>query len=354
MKNNGLKILLHRTIAYLLLSASLLGLGPMSARAESEEAKSTVQAVTKSTTATLTKVDSGFAEDKWRLILNCPSTFHRMTYTDQETGLYVHYNLYLPEDYSRDQTYPLVIFLGDEDSVGTNPELPLVQGRGGIVWTAPEWQEKYPAIVAVPLYREVIVDHALYTRTDYVELTKNFVKALCSEYAVDKYRVYGTGQGVGCEALMVLAAENQELFTACMFVSGRWNASKLEGLERQRFVFFSAEEDRKVRTFAEKLMDMFSADGYAYAHAVWDGTWTPDQRSAAGLTLTTSTTGHYFVSWKRGTVVPDVDIIKKAASRPAENTMAIHLASFELPYTCVAMMEWLFQQSSKLDVNTTR
>ena len=64
MKNNGLKILLHRTIAYLLLSASLLGLGPMSARAESEEAKSTVQAVTKSTTATLTKVDSGFAEDK--------------------------------------------------------------------------------------------------------------------------------------------------------------------------------------------------------------------------------------------------------------------------------------------------
>ena len=186
------------------------------------------------------------------------------------------------------------------------------------------------------------------------ELTKNFVKALCSEYAVDKYRVYGTGQGVGCEALMVLAAENQKLFTACMFVSGRWNASKLEGLERQRFVFFSAEEDRKVRTFAEKLMDMFSADGYAYAHAVWDGTWTPDQRSAAGLTLTTSTTGHYFVSWKRGTVVPDVDIIKKAASRPAENTMAIHLASFELPYTCVAMMEWLFQQSSKLDVNTTR
>ena len=39
----------------------------------------------------LTAVDDSFADDKWELILNQPALFHRMTYTDRETGLYVHY-----------------------------------------------------------------------------------------------------------------------------------------------------------------------------------------------------------------------------------------------------------------------
>ena len=210
----------------------------------------------------LTAVDDSFTEDKWKLILNQPALFHRMTYTDRETGLYIHYNIFLPEKYDRAAAYPLVLFLPDVTSTGTDPDRPLVQGIGGLVWTAPEWQEKFPAIVVVPLYREAILDHVYgYTTTGYVELTKNFVDFLRSEYPVDSSRIYGTGQGMGCEALMSIAAEDPDLFTACMYVSGQWDVNRLEALKDQKFIFFTAEDDRGAYRCAQRLMERFAEKG---------------------------------------------------------------------------------------------
>ena len=149
-----------------------------------------------------------------------------------------------------------MLFLPDVTSTGTNPELPLVQGIGGLVWTAKEWQEQFPAIVVVPLYREAILDHVYgYTTTGYVALTKNFVGFLCNEYAVDSSRIYGTGQGMGCEALMSIASEDPGFFTACMFVSGQWDVNRLEALKDQKFICFAAEDDRGAYRCAQRLMD---------------------------------------------------------------------------------------------------
>ena len=336
-------------IAAMLLFACLCGIGATGALAESVSGAEIIDGEEKpKQTTALTKVDAGFADDKWSLILTVPALFHQLTFRDEDTGLYVHYKIYLPEKYDPEGNYPLVLFLADETSTGTNPDLPLTQGLGGLVWAAPAWQEQYPAIVAVPLYREKILDHELYTTTNYVRLTKNYVNYLCEEYAVDRTRIYGTGQGMGCETLMVLAAKNPDLFTACMFVSGSWDAARLRGLEKQKFILFSAERDRAVQKSANELMDQLNEDGVGYAHTVWDGNWTPEERSRAGITLTTSSTGHYFVSWKRGTVRADTETEKRAEKLNTENA-AIHLASYDKAYTCVAVMEWLFSLQKETD-----
>ena len=293
----------------------------------------------------LTAVDDSFADDKWKLILNQPSLFHRMTYTDKETGLYIHYSIFLPEKYDKAAAYPLVLFLPDVTSTGTDPELPLVQGIGGLVWTAKEWQEQFPAIVVVPLYREAILDHVYgYTTTGYVALTKNFVSSLCSKYAVDSSRIYGTGQGMGCEALMSIAAEDPNLFTACMFVSGQWDVNRLETLKDQKFIFFTAEDDRGAYRFAQRLMERFAAQGVGYAYSIWNGDWEPHDRTLSGIKLTISETGHYFVFWRTGTIVADNEEQKQAAGLTMVNP-AVHVASFNAAYRCVAVMEWLFSQA---------
>ena len=293
----------------------------------------------------LTAVDDSFADDKWKLILNQPALFHRMTYTDRETGLYIHYNIFLPEKYDKASAYPLVLFLPDVTSVGTDPDRPLVQGIGGLVWTAKEWQEQFPAIVVVPLYREAILDHVYgYTTTGYVELTRNFVDFLRGEYAVDSSRIYGTGQGMGCEALMSIAAEDPDLFTACMFVSGQWDVNRLEALKDQKFIFFTAEDDRGAYRCAQKLMERFAEKGIGYAYSVWNGDWEPYDRTISGIKLTVSDTGHYFVFWRTGTIEPDNDETKQAAGLTMVNP-AVHVASFNAAYRCVAVMEWLFSQA---------
>ena len=311
----------------------------------SEQAETETGEQSESKKTSLTAVDDSFADDKWELILNQPALFHRMTYTDRETGLYIHYNIFLPEKYDKAAAYPLVLFLPDLTSTGTDPNLPLVQGIGGLVWTAKAWQEQFPAIVVVPLYREAILDHVYgYTTTGYVELTRNFVDFLRRDYAVDSSRIYGTGQGMGCEALMSIAAEDPDLFTACMFVSGQWDVNRLESLKDQKFIFFTAEDDRGAYRFAQRLMERFAEKGVGYAYSIWNGDWEPYDRTLSGIKLTVSDTGHYFVFWRSGTIVADSDEAKQAAGLTMVNP-AVHVASFNAAYRCVAVMEWLFSQA---------
>ena len=333
----------------LTVSGGIAGTGAFAedaaAEASGEQAEAVAEAGGETKKTSLTKVDDSFADDKWELILNQPALFHRMTYTDRETGLYIHYNIFLPEKYDKAAAYPLVLFLPDVTSTGEDPDLPLVQGIGGLVWTAKAWQEQFPAIVVVPLYREAILDHVYgYTTTGYVELTRNFVDFLRRDYAVDSSRIYGTGQGMGCEALMSIAAEDPDLFTACMFVSGQWDVNRLESLKDQKFIFFTAEDDRGAYRFAQRLMDRFAEKGVGYAYSIWNGDWEPYDRTLSGIKLTVSDTGHYFVFWRSGTIVADSDEVKQAAGLTMVNP-AVHVASFNAAYRCVAVMEWLFSQA---------
>ena len=342
----GMRAIREKTgkkLTALFLSLLMLpGLLPIKAVAEEKAQKEEIQKVRG---AVLTEVDDSFAEDKWRLIFNYPQFFHRLTYQDEKTGLYLHYSLYFPEKYNPEEAYPLVIFIADESTTGNDLELPVAQGRGAVVWAAEEWQKIFPCIVAVPVYRERILDNTLYTTTSYVSLTGNWVKSLCAEYPIDETRIYGTGQGMGCEILMVLASRNPKLFAASMFVSGQWDAKRLRGLEKQKFILFAAEEDTPVRKFSNDLMAIFDTDGVGYAHTEWDGTWTPSQLSTAGVTLTTSSTGHYFVAWKRGTIIPDSDLMHRLGTNGTRRD-AIHRASFDEAYRCVAIMEWMFAQTT--------
>ncbi|MBP3263465.1 alpha/beta hydrolase-fold protein [Pseudobutyrivibrio sp.] len=358
------------------------------------------------TTATGT-VDNSFAEDTDALVENYVDLFDQVEYTDEETGLTVTYNIYLPEGYDESEEYPMVVFIADSSCAGDDATKSLSQGRGALVWASDEWQAANPSIVLVPTYPETILDDQNgYSTTEYVELTKRLIDDVSEQYAVDTDRIYGTGQSMGCMTTLILASEYPDLYAACMFVDGQWDVSTLAALEDQTFIYFAAEDDKNAYNGMQEVMEMFDSDGVQYTYAQWDGTWTPDELSEATAELLAGGTNAYFVSWKTGTIeassntffagpngssengdMPALDSDSENASKPddaeiaedgekpeppadgempedgekpeggkgngqggmngGDNSMMqsvqYHMASFNYAYRCVAVMEWLFE-----------
>ena len=344
------------------------------------------------TTSTVT-VDNSFAEDTDALVEAYADVFEQVEYTDDETGLTVTYNIYLPEDYDASEEYPMVVFIADSSCAGDDATKSLTQGRGALVWASDEWQAANPSIVLVPTYPETILDDQNgYSTTEYVELTKRLIDDVSEEYAVDTDRIYGTGQSMGCMTTLILASEYPDLYAACMFVDGQWDVSTLSSLEDQTFIYFAAEDDQNAYNGMQEVMEMFDEDGVDYTYDQWDGTWTPDELSEATAELLAGGTKAYFVSWASGTIEAgsqtsfagpnsssddserpalDADNEKPEMSEDAKSqedgekpeggkgkgqdgmnaggddsmmqSVQYHMASFDYAYRCVAVMEWLFE-----------
>ena len=369
----------------LAVSMSLtFGMGACSAKAPTDEqAAETTTAEDAGTTAgtdsndpaiqATTSVANTIAEDEETLVSTIPERFTQETYTDDETGLSITYNLFLPASYDENGSYPLVVFIADSSCTGDDATRSLTQGRGALVWATDEWQAAHPSIVVVPTYPETILDdHDGYTTTPYVELTKRFIDHMSANYAVDQSRVFGTGQSMGCMTTLILASQYPDLYAGCMFVDGQWDTTTLAGLENQTFVYFAAEDDTSAWTGSQELMQLFDTNGTTYGYMQWQGNWTPNELSQAAAELFTSDSGHYFVSWATGTI--DVSnagpmmgggqmgeggpqgqapeggpqgIAGEGGEGGAGSMMggaAYHMASFDYAYRCVAVMEWLFNQ----------
>ena len=351
----------------------------VSVQEQTETADTASTSESTDTTSAIGTVANTLAEDEDTLIATYADKFEQKTYSDSESGLSITYNVYLPEGYDASASYPMVVFIGDSSCAGNDATVSLTQGRGGLVWATEEWQSVYPTIVAVPTYPETILDdHGSYTTTEYVELTKRYIDYMSSEYAVDTNRIYGTGQSMGCMTTLILASEYPDLYAACMFVDGQWDISTLTGLENQTFVYFAAEDDTNAWNGAQEVMAMFDTDSVSYKYAQWDGTWSVDELSAAAQELFTADENQYFISWATGTIEPKSGGMGGSGAPSGDfggsggsgnsggfggpggngdssgmsggpsggtDSSSYHMASFDYAYNCVAVMEWLFQQS---------
>lgn len=57
--------------------------------------------------------------------------FRQLVYSDAETGKELHYNLFTPKNMEVGRVYPLVLFMADASTPGTDVTRPLTQGYGG-------------------------------------------------------------------------------------------------------------------------------------------------------------------------------------------------------------------------------
>jgi len=272
------------------------------------------------------------------MITEVADKFTQGSYEDDETGLTVPYNIYLPAGYDASQSYPLVVFIGDATTVGTDMEYPLTQGWGGLVWATADWQKDNPCIVIVPVYPETVIDdnNGNENISDYVDLTARLITEVSSEYAVDTDRIYGTGQSMGAMTTMYLAANYPALYTAVLIVDGQWDVSALKGLEQQKVIYIAAGGDDKASEGQQNVKTMLDADSVSYSEVTdLDAQADRDTLNKEVQAMLDKNSKINFITWTAGTVMQGV----------SSNISSEHMASFDYAYKLSSVRDWIFAQS---------
>ena len=255
-------------------------------------------------------------------------------YTDEETGLTLEYNVFLPEGYDGSESYPMVVFIPDSSVVGAGAQAVLTQGWGALIWATEAEQAKHPCIVIAPVFTEVILDdHNGFVTTDWVNLVPRMVESLAEKYNADTDRIYATGQSMGCMTMLITASGNPDLFAAELFVDGQWDITELKGLESQTFFYIAAGGDQKAVGGQDDVISMLDADNVAYSYSDgWDAQASAEELTALVESELAEGNAINLVRWETGTVLNGSGGME-------------HMASFDYAYKLEAVRDWLFQQS---------
>ncbi len=122
-------------------------------------------------------------------------------------GRALEYLLFLPARYGEapEGRWPLILFLHGAGERGS--ELAMVR-KHGIARIAEEQAETFPFVAVSPQCP------AEKRWTDYVDVLLAIVEQACTDYTVDRHRVYLTGMSMGGQGTWVLGAAAPERFAA--------------------------------------------------------------------------------------------------------------------------------------------
>lgn len=138
--------------------------------------------------------------------------------TDAETGKSLQYNLFVPKNYDRTRSYPMVLFMHDAGTVSSNPLITLTQGLGAVVWASPTEQAKHESFVLAPQFTGE--DEGSDGNTTYLKTIKGLIDSVRGKYSIDTGRLYTTGQSGGAMTSSALDFNYPDLFAASFLVAG--------------------------------------------------------------------------------------------------------------------------------------
>jgi predicted peptidase len=257
-------------------------------------------------------------------------------YNFTEDSKVLSYNLFIPENYTKDEKYPLVMFISDKSLVGKEVTAPITETVGGPIWATDTVQKKHPCFVLVPQYNEGVVD-GTWSKSEYLNITLKLIAKLEEDYSIDKNRIYGTGQSMGAMTTLYLLANHQDLFAAGLIADGHWLLEQLYGLVNATFTFFAAEGDPNPFNTQNEVKEYFNNNSYPY------GSLELINARENAEVLNKETDAMYqkgnkqnFISFAKGTVV-----------NPGSEGKGEHMASFKYAYRLERVRDWIFEQEKK-------
>ena len=92
---------------------------------------------------------------------------------------FLQYNIFIPENFTENKRYPLVIFLGDETTIGKETNISLFKSVGGPIWATNIIQKKHKCFILVPQYNEKIInEYSRYPKEKIINVTMNLIHQL--------------------------------------------------------------------------------------------------------------------------------------------------------------------------------
>ncbi|MFJ2893058.1 alpha/beta hydrolase-fold protein [Streptomyces sp. NPDC087305] len=260
--------------------------------------------------------------------------FQQFTYKDPKTGRSLAYNLYVPKDYDRTKSYPLVLFMHDASLITTTVRATLVQGLGAVCWAAPEDQAVRPAFVLAPQYPEVVVGDD-YKPTSLFDTTVDLVKALTAKYSIDTDRLYATGQSMGAMMTLGLNIKYPDLFAASWVVAGQWPAAQAAPLARKNLWVTVSQGDTKAYPGENAIMAVVEKAGTKVGRAVWDGQSSAAEFAADVKAMAAQGATVNYTSFKKGSTL---------AGGLANAHGVEHNSTWPIAYTIEGVRAWIFEQ----------
>ena len=253
--------------------------------------------------------------------------FKQMEYKDSITGKTLMYNLLVPKDMEVAKDYPLVLFMADASTPGSDATRPLTQGYGALVWGTDSWQQKHPCYVLVPQFSGVAVNDA-YEHTDEVDIVARLVMSIAKTENVDKKRLYTTGQSMGGMISMYYNSAYPDLFAASIFVDCHWDSATFPELVKHKFAFITA---GKAGTFGA-LEEAASDAGIKYAYTEFSARLPQAEQNELVSRLLAKGDPINIINFESKTVVPP------------DGKGSEHMYSFDYAYRLTPVREWLFRQ----------
>lgn len=261
--------------------------------------------------------------EQQKLIDATKDKFTQETYKDEENGVSLDYNLFIPADYDASVSYPLIMFIPDSSAAGKSSEEVLSQYYGADIWASDGEQEKHASFVFCPVFSETVVDDDFNT-SNQIDTAVKVLNQLMEDYNIDTSRVYTTGQSMGCMTSLYLNSLYPDLFAASLFVSGQWDINILKPLENKKFFYVTCTGDQKASSGQTEVMDLFKKDGVSYSYLEnLDPDASADEKNEKITDLLKSGDQANFVRFD------GLD----------------HMASFNYAYDLEAVRDWLFAQS---------
>ncbi|MCD7762928.1 MAG: hypothetical protein LUI14_06970 [Lachnospiraceae bacterium] len=241
------------------------------------------------------------------------------------------YSLYLPDDYSEDTEYPLVLFMPDATGEGSDEYLALTESLGGVIWTAEEWQSEHETIVLVPQYESSNTEDPAYT----MELVTEIV----SQYNVDTSREYLVGQSSGTIRSIKLLIDYPDEFAGALLVAGQTDSAytdSISQLSTQNIWMICSEGDARAYPGMTEITEAVEAEGTEVTIAQWAATLTDEEQEQLAAEQASAGTTINWTIFDANTVMRD-DVSSTDATE--------HMNTWRVAYDLDTVREWLFEQT---------
>lgn len=265
------------------------------------------------------------------MIKNVAPEFKQFEFKDAVTGKTMKYNLFSPENADNSKKYPLVLFMADASTPGTDVTRPLTQGYGALVWATAESQAQNPCYVLVPQFSGVAVNDA-YEHTDEVDIVIRMLNSIVADKNVDKDRIYTTGQSMGGMISMYYNVAYPEIFAASIFVDCHWDKATFDSLVKHKFVYFIAGDKGGAYKCLEPLEEAARKEGVQYTFAEWSAQLPESRQSELAATMLEKGAPINIFEFETGSVLPE------------DGKGSEHMYSFDYAYKVAAVRDWLFKQ----------
>ncbi len=266
---------------------------------------------------------------------NARISFYQEKFSDPgNPGKILPYNLFIPDIYSKNKKYPLIIFFGDESTIGNDTITPLYKTVGGPIWATEQFQKNHKCFVLIPQYTEIIINEDnKYVNNEFLNITIKLISEVQNKYNIDSNRIYGTGQSMGANIILYLLSHNQNLFTSSLIIDGHWIKEDLLSLINSSFTYLVTGGDGKSFKYQKEFKNYFNLSNITYGVI----TNLNAQEKVALLNkklnmMYLNNYRHNFISYDNLTIIPS-------------GLKGSNISFFKYGYRIESVKEWLFAQN---------